>query len=195
MVSRIQTMIDNLKTAWQSSGNPNALKIFATGYCVPSANDECPSDSALFSGLAVIQGAWADIAAANPEVTFFDSALWCGAADMKSFSPSSFHVDSIHLNNKGYCSTWTQTAIQTYLGCGSPASGYSCTTVPTSPDGGVRRRAPTANPHTRSRLRFELKAAGPCSYPTAEPLACVPCLPCLQCSPNSTGARWQRRRH
>ena len=129
--SRIQTMINDLKAKMAAVGyGANDYKIFATGYCVPASNDECPDDATLLSGIATLQGAWAQIATQNSEVTFFDSALACAAPDMNTFSPSTHHVDSIHFNDKGYCSTWTNSAIQTYLGCGQPTSPYSCDSIP-----------------------------------------------------------------
>eukprot|EP00928_Gymnodinium_smaydae_P040911 TRINITY_DN27710_c0_g1_i1.p1 TRINITY_DN27710_c0_g1~~TRINITY_DN27710_c0_g1_i1.p1 ORF type:complete len:294 (-),score=70.05 TRINITY_DN27710_c0_g1_i1:267-1088(-) len=98
-------------------------KILMTGYCMPataeSASSACNSPAKFTAlGSAVKQAAEADAA-----VTFVDSTAACGGTS-SSWSPVAKFQDPIHLNNKGYCSVFTQKGVQDALGCQSAT--YDC---------------------------------------------------------------------
>ena len=75
----------------------------------------------------------------GPAGDFVSSGSACGGGDA-SWSSGAYHVDNIHLNNRGYCKTWTMPAVQSALSCG--AASYDCDGV---------------NPSARRRSRWRCK--------------------------------------
>ena len=115
--TRITSVLTEVKGAASAAGY-GAIPILATGYCQPiEAVGACASPNTR------LNDAWASVASTDPQVTFVSSGSACGGGDA-SWSSGAYHVDNIHLNNRGYCKTWTMPAVQSALGCG--AASYDC---------------------------------------------------------------------
>ena len=125
---RLQTVVNNVKQF-----KPAGAKMIATGYCTPTGETDNCGDPTVSN--SVLNGAWADVAATEPELTFVSSANACGAERPGDWSPGTHHVDVIHFNNRGYCKVWTAPTLQAELGC--CAKEYTCATVPLTVKGGV----------------------------------------------------------
>jgi len=121
--THLRAVVREVKTAATGAGL-SGIQIFATGYC--QAIEPVGSCSTPETGAATISQAWAVVAAAEPNVTFVDSLDKCGGS-ASTWSSGDYHVDNIHLNNRGYCRVWTMPAVQLLLGCG--AASYDCEVV------------------------------------------------------------------
>eukprot|EP00930_Biecheleria_cincta_P035923 TRINITY_DN24672_c0_g1_i1.p1 TRINITY_DN24672_c0_g1~~TRINITY_DN24672_c0_g1_i1.p1 ORF type:complete len:168 (-),score=14.65 TRINITY_DN24672_c0_g1_i1:103-606(-) len=110
-------------------------KILLTGYCTPAGPGgrrlgDCETPSSL---MADSMAAMRQVASADPaSITFVDSTAACNGS-LTSWSPKAYFVDPIHLNNRGYCKLWSQTAIQTALGC--DAQVINCDNEPCETEG------------------------------------------------------------
>lgn len=101
---------------------PAGIKIIVVAYCTATkAVGDCT-----LADFPTLNNAIKAAADAAADVTFIDAHDACGGTTT-SFSPGTHHVDSIHLNAKGYCEVWTIPGMQTALGCA--AGTYDCASV------------------------------------------------------------------
>lgn len=100
------------------------IQIVLTGYCLPSAYiPGCDSPSAL----DILAQAMKAVAHSFSGVTFVDSSFECGASASGLLSDSAYFVDSVHLNEIGYCRVFSQPELQSAFGC-APAQ-FCCDDV------------------------------------------------------------------
>ena len=118
----LTTLFTNVVNEVKSS-MPTGLKILATGYCQTTSGY---SDCTEMSAITRIHDAWRSVAATDTDVTFISSLTSCGGS-LTSWSPSTYHRDQIHFNNKGYCKIWTMPEVQSFLGCYQAT--YDCDSV------------------------------------------------------------------
>lgn len=95
------------------------VPIVMTGYCMASSGGECPNTGDYTNLMEAIPEAAQEVTG----VTIVDSTDACGGS-ISSWSTQGYFQDFIHLNNRGYCKVFTQSAVQSALGCGEKS--YDC---------------------------------------------------------------------
>jgi lysophospholipase L1-like esterase len=117
LTSKVTSAVNAVRAA-----APSGIKIILVAYCTPTkAVGDCT-----IAEMPTLNAGIKAAADAAADVTFIDSHASCGGSNT-AFSPGTHHVDSIHLNAKGYCEVWTIPAMQTALGCA--AKTYDCASV------------------------------------------------------------------
>eukprot|EP00979_Chaetoceros_neogracilis_P017224 scaffold10191_cov283-Chaetoceros_neogracile.AAC.4 len=125
-------------TSWKSvyisiGGNDlleRATTYVITGYCMPSAPEECESTS----DFAILSQALQNFSVQMPSgssLQIIDSLSACGGSST-TFSNQKYFEDAIHLNAKGYCKVFTQPNVQTAMSCSSPIDAVDCDSFGTS---------------------------------------------------------------
>jgi lysophospholipase L1-like esterase len=109
---------------------PGATTYVITGYCMPSAPEECESTS----DFAILSQALQNFSVQMPSgssLQIIDSLSACGGSST-TFSNQKYFEDAIHLNAKGYCKVFTQPNVQTAMSCSSPIDAVDCDSFGTS---------------------------------------------------------------
>lgn len=112
--TRMQKAVTNVRAA-----APNA-KIVLTGYCVPTV-PECGG-----ADMTKMQTAGAKMKADNANLEYVDISGSCGGSSPSTTSDKQYFVDGIHLNKRGYCKAFSETAVQTAFSCETGADASKC---------------------------------------------------------------------
>jgi hypothetical protein len=109
---------------------PGASTYLLTGYCIASgpASGGCatPEDMSAFSEVfEMMQKDGLSVQDQGINVVVLNSFTECGGS-ASSFSDDKYFADAIHLNDKGYCSVFTQPEVQDALHCGE--TSFDCET-------------------------------------------------------------------
>lgn len=108
LTAHVTKAIDSARSA-----APSGIKIVLHSYCTPT-NEAAPGCT-LAKGVTMNSAIKAAADAAS-DVTFVDGTEDCGGT-ATSWSPGTYHADAIHLNQKGYCKTFTRADVQAAYGC------------------------------------------------------------------------------
>jgi hypothetical protein len=115
---RLAGVARNVFEAAQAVNNTLVGLVF-TGYCMPSRpTDRCTQPQQVFEmNQRLVADAQQQLPPQHRErVTFADVTTACGGSN-DSWSPSTTHYDSIHVNARGYCNVFTQPAVQRAFAC------------------------------------------------------------------------------
>jgi len=116
---RIERAIENI--AFNIA--PSASKYVLTGYCMPASPEEdngggC-SDPSNYSVLPAVLKVISPTLPDSTSLEIVDSFGACGGST-SSFSDPGLFQDAIHLNARGYCTVFSQPAVQESFKCSSP---------------------------------------------------------------------------
>lgn len=113
---------------------PGASRYILTGYCMPfSSEEETGSESgcgdpanyiALSDAVKTLSANNVGIASGS-SLEVIDSISVCGGSST-SFSNGEFFQDPIHLNAKGYCKVFSQSAVQSAMLCDTSSGTFDC---------------------------------------------------------------------
>jgi len=131
MKTFVKNAITKVRTVGDSK-NPNMIYILQT-YCAPQSSLPIEQEGCTLSSFEkLIKGmrmAVEDIRTelGDDRVRFSNGIDRCGG-DITTYSPGNMHIDTIHMNENGYCSQWSTPFIRNQLKC-DPTIVWNCTSL------------------------------------------------------------------